>query len=67
MLVAVSRFPERRDTLGEPPGALLPVPEPLRGGPWRELLTGRSVELRAELNAATLFRELPAAVFARTG
>ena len=66
MLVAVARFPGRRDIRGAPPAATLPVPEPLQGGQWRELLTGRVVELGAELNAATLFREVPAAVFVRT-
>ena len=66
MLVAVARFPGRREIRGTPPAATLPVPEPLRGGQWRELLTGRVVELGAELNAATLFREVPAAVFVRT-
>ncbi len=67
MLVAVARFPGRREIRGTPPAATLPVPEPLRGGQWRELLTGRGVELGAKLNAATLFREAPAAVFVRAG
>ncbi len=66
MLVAVARFPGRRDIRGAPPEATLPTPERLRGVQWRELLTGQLVELGAELNAATLFREAPAAVFART-
>jgi hypothetical protein len=65
MLVAVARFPGRRDIRGTPPDATLPVPEPLRGH-RRELLTGRVVELGDELNAATLFHEVPAAVFVRT-
>ena len=67
MLVAVARFPGRRDIRGAPPAATLPVPESLQGGQWRELLTGRRVELGAKLNAATLFREAPAAVFVRAG
>ncbi len=65
MLVAVARFPGRRDIRGAPPAAALPVPESLQGGQWRELLTGRRVEIGAKLNAATLFREAPAAVFVR--
>jgi len=60
--VAVARFPGRRDLRGAPPDATLPVPGPLRGGRWRELLTGREVELGTELKAATLFREAPAVV-----
>ena len=67
MLVAVARFPGRRDIRGAPPAATLPVPELLQGGQWRELLTGRRVEIGAKLNAATLFREAPAAVFVRAG
>ena len=67
MLVAVARFPGRREIRGAPPAATLPVPESLQGGQWRELLTGRRVEIGAKLNAATLFREAPAAVFVRAG
>jgi hypothetical protein len=50
MLVAVARIPARRDVRGAPPDATVPVPEPLRVGPWRELLTGRMVlaPLRAQ-------------------
>ncbi len=66
MLVAVARFPARRDIRGAPPYAILPMPEPIRGVQWRELLTGRVVEFGNELNASTLFREVPAAVFVRT-
>ena len=43
MLLAVARSPARRDIRGAPPDATVPVPEPLRVGPWRELLTGRMV------------------------
>jgi maltooligosyltrehalose synthase len=67
MLVAVARLPGRREIRGAPPAAALPVPGPLHGEQWRELLTGRVVELGPELNAATLFREVPAVVFVRTG
>ncbi len=65
MLAAVARFPARRDIRSAPTDEMLPVPEPLRGGRWRELLSGRVVEFGAELNAATLFRDAPAAVFVR--
>ncbi len=67
MLVAVARFPGRQDIRGTPPDATLPMPEGLRGGQWRELLTGRVIEPGAQIDAATVFREAPAAVFVCIG
>jgi D-alanyl-D-alanine dipeptidase len=46
---------------------MLPMPEGLRGRRWREILTGRVVETGAALDAATLFRELSAAVLFAPG
>jgi (1->4)-alpha-D-glucan 1-alpha-D-glucosylmutase len=63
MIVAVARFPHRRESQPLDAGSLLSAPESLRGrGRWRELLTGAALPAGAEWSAQRLFAELPVAV-----
>ncbi|HJU17893.1 MAG TPA: malto-oligosyltrehalose synthase [Stellaceae bacterium] len=63
IVVAVARFPGRRDLQPFGPDAMLPLPPSVEGVRWRDLLTGPEVPVGGGgLAAATLFADLPAAV-----
>ena len=63
LLVAVARCSRRREHQDFDAAMLLAVPEALRRGQWRELLSGRTLQLHGEhFRAADLFSDLPAAV-----
>jgi (1->4)-alpha-D-glucan 1-alpha-D-glucosylmutase len=63
MIVAVARFPRRRESQPLDERTLLAAPESLRGrSRWRELLTGTALAAGAEWSARQLFTELPVAV-----
>jgi (1->4)-alpha-D-glucan 1-alpha-D-glucosylmutase len=65
LIVAVARYSRRRQQQDFDADTLLVVPEALRRRQWRELLSGRVIELESEhLRAAELFADLPAAVLA---
>ena len=62
MLVAVARFPGRRETQAFDAGTSLTLPSPLAERSWTDLLTGRRFSGRSDLTADRLFAILPAAV-----
>jgi (1->4)-alpha-D-glucan 1-alpha-D-glucosylmutase len=63
LLVAVARFPRRRQAQGFDEATAVELPPSLQRPRWRELLTGVSHTPRGErLSAAALFKLLPAAV-----
>jgi (1->4)-alpha-D-glucan 1-alpha-D-glucosylmutase len=65
LIVAVARYPRRREQQEFADDTLLALAEPLRRRRWRELLSGRTLVLEAEhFRATELFRDLPAAVLA---
>ncbi len=65
VLVAVARYPRRREQQDFGDDTLLTVAEPLRRRRWRELLSGRTLLLEGDqFRAAELFHDLPAAVLA---
>jgi (1->4)-alpha-D-glucan 1-alpha-D-glucosylmutase len=62
MIVALALGARRRDRAADAESRVQ-LPEGMRGGPWRELLTGRTLACDAlNLTAADLFSDLPAAV-----
>ncbi|MGH7101139.1 MAG: malto-oligosyltrehalose synthase, partial [Acetobacteraceae bacterium] len=65
VMVAVARFPARRDGTCCGPDAKLAIPESVQGSTWRELLRGRAVEMPTVLDLGPLLGDIPAAVFAR--
>jgi (1->4)-alpha-D-glucan 1-alpha-D-glucosylmutase len=65
LIVAVARYARRREQQDFGDDTLLAVAEPLRRQRWRELLSGRTLQLEGEhFRAAELFQDLPAAVLA---
>ena len=63
VMVAVARFPRRREAQALNGRTVLPIPDALRGFRLQEALTGRAIPHRPEeLDASVLFPELPAAV-----
>ncbi len=63
VLVAVARFPRRRDEQGFDEETAVTLPAPLQRTPWRELLSGRTlVPGGPGLPARAVFSTLPAAV-----
>ena len=66
LLIAVARFPRRREEQSFNDDTAITLPPALQRMRWRDLLTGRTHEPRAErLPAAELFATLPAAVLLR--
>ncbi|HEY6452533.1 MAG TPA: malto-oligosyltrehalose synthase [Steroidobacteraceae bacterium] len=63
LIVAVARYPRRRELAGFDAPTRLPVPTGLGSGAWREILSARVLAADAEgLEARALFADLPAAV-----
>jgi (1->4)-alpha-D-glucan 1-alpha-D-glucosylmutase len=63
VIVAIARFPRRRQIKAMDRRTVLPIPEALRGSALREILTGRVIPNSPEaLQASGLFAEIPAAV-----
>ena len=67
MLVAVARFPSRREARGTGPDVTLPIPEAFHNVTWRDLLTNREIVAEAGvLGTDALFNDMPAAVLVRS-
>jgi len=68
LIVAVARFPRRRETQGFEDATTLALPAALQRPRWRELLTGRVLSPAGEsLAPGTLFETLPVAVLVPEG
>jgi (1->4)-alpha-D-glucan 1-alpha-D-glucosylmutase len=67
LIVAVARFPRRREQLDFDDTTTLSPPPALQRTHWRELLTGRTLTLASEgIAARALFQTLPVAVLVPT-
>jgi len=63
VLIAVARFPARREFDSLWDNTRIPLAEKLQGKTWRELLTGRKSKSVAAFNAESLFDVLPVAIW----
>ena len=63
MLVAAALLPRRLEEHGLSPDTILQVPHDGHRGTWRDLLSGRTTDIRhGEVASANLFARLPVAV-----
>ncbi|HEY2416667.1 MAG TPA: malto-oligosyltrehalose synthase [Steroidobacteraceae bacterium] len=67
LIVAFARYARRRESEGFDESTHVPIPESLRHGPWREILSGREVSVDSDrLDPRVLFSQLPVAVLVAT-